>query len=68
MSRSDLQDAILDSITQRSHKGVKLAGDDFEQIPLSIVVIGDRGWHSGGYCLTFRLFEVLQCSEFSLSF
>lgn len=47
MSRSDLQDAILSSIPQRSHTGVKSADDDSEKIPLSIVVIGDRGWHAG---------------------
>ena len=55
MSRSDLQDAILDSVTQRSHKGVKSADEDSEKIPLSLVVIGDRGWRAGGFSSTIGL-------------
>ena len=56
MSRSDLQDAILSSIPQRPHTGAKSADEDSEKIPLSIVVIGDRGWHAGGLSSTFSSF------------
>lgn len=52
MSRSDLQDAILSSIPQRLLAGTKSADDDSEKVPLSIVVIGDRGWHAGGFSST----------------
>lgn len=45
MSRTDLQDAILDNSPQL---GTSRTIEDLEKMPLSIVVIGDRGWSSGG--------------------
>lgn len=47
MSRTDLQDAILDNSPQL---GTSRTNEDLEKMPLSIVVIGDRGWSSGGSC------------------
>ena len=52
MSRTDLQDAILDN---SPHLGTSRTNEDLEKMPLSIVVIGDRGWSSGGSC--FILFS-----------
>lgn len=52
MSRTDLQDAILDNSPQLR---TRRTNEDLEKMPLSIVVIGDRGWSSGGSC--FVLFS-----------
>lgn len=55
MSRSDLQDAILDSNPLNLHKEVKSAAEESEKIPFSIIVVGDRGWHAGGISSAFCL-------------
>ncbi|KAG0625220.1 hypothetical protein M758_2G037400 [Ceratodon purpureus] len=72
MSRSDLQDAILSSIPQRLHTGVKSADEDSVKIPLSIVVIGDKGWHAGEsskpdkQCVFALLLAESLCKEFNV--
>lgn len=59
MSRTDLRDAILGSDIQTDSNVVmtavpKTLEESNEKLPLSIVVIGDKGWLVGGLSHNFR--------------
>uniref|UniRef100_A0A7I4B992 RCK N-terminal domain-containing protein n=1 Tax=Physcomitrium patens TaxID=3218 RepID=A0A7I4B992_PHYPA len=72
MSRTDLQDAILDSNPLNLHKEVKSAAEESEKIPFSIIVVGDRGWHAGDssrpdkQCVFALLLAESICKEFKV--
>lgn len=67
MSRTDLKNAIIgkDAVSRTLPKGSNQhrQGEVAEQLPLSIVVIADKGWHVGGISqyMSFTNFEELLC-------